>query len=190
VQHGKSLPKDIDPEQGLSQEGIAEVQRIAQVAKGYNIGIRQIRHSTKDRARRTAALFHEALTPEEPMQVMEGLGPLDDVKAIAGRILDEPDLMLVGHLPFMERLASYLITGSTEKKFLNFRMEALSVWTGNRNRMSGSLNGHWYRSSNEGEVLHPGAAVGLPAGCSPRNHHKRHCAPGLFQFFGLNRENF
>jgi phosphohistidine phosphatase len=121
VQHGKSLPKDIDPQQGLSQEGIAEVQRIAQVAKGHNIRVRQIRHSTKERARRTAVLFQEVLAPQKPMLVMEGLGPLDDVTAVAGRIIDEPDLMLVGHLPFMERLASYLITGSIETKVLKFQ---------------------------------------------------------------------
>ncbi len=35
VQHGKSLSKDIDPEKGLSEEGISEVQRIAEVAAGY-----------------------------------------------------------------------------------------------------------------------------------------------------------
>lgn len=121
VQHGKSLPKDIDPEQGLSQEGIADVEKIAQVAKGHNIKVRQIRHSTKERARRTAAIFQAVLGPGEPMQVIEGLGPLDDVKAIAGLIMDEPDLMLVGHLPFMERLASFLIAGSIEKKVVKFQ---------------------------------------------------------------------
>jgi phosphohistidine phosphatase len=121
VQHGKSLPKDIDPEQGLSEEGVAEVERIAQAAKGYNVQVRQIRHSTKERARQTAAVFQAALMPQEPMQVMEGLGPMDDVKAIAGRMLDKPNLMLVGHLPFMERLASYLITGATEKKVFKFQ---------------------------------------------------------------------
>jgi phosphohistidine phosphatase len=121
VQHGRSLPIEIDPEQRLSQEGIAEVERIAQVAKGYKIQVRQIRHSTKARARQTAALFQTALMPQEPMQVMEGLGPLDDVKAMAARILHEQRLMLVGHLPFMERLTSYLITGSMEKKVFKFQ---------------------------------------------------------------------
>jgi len=121
VQHGKSLPKDIDPEKRLSEEGIAEVEKVAQAAKGYKIPVRQIRHSTKERARQTAALFQAALAPQEPMQVMEGLGPLDDVKPVADRILHEPDLMLVGHLPFMERMASYLITGSIQKKVFGFQ---------------------------------------------------------------------
>lgn len=121
VQHGKSLTKDIDPEQGLSEEGIAETRRIAQAAKGYPIQVRQIRHSTKKRALQTAALFQETLMPQAPMEVMEGLGPLDDVKAIAGMIINERDVMLVGHLPFMERLASFLITGSTDKRVFKFQ---------------------------------------------------------------------
>ena len=121
VQHGKSLPKSMDPEQGLSEEGIAEVEKIARTAKGYGIQVGQIRHSTKERARRTAALFQAGLVPRKPMQVMEGLQPLDDVKAIADQIRDEPDLMLVGHLPFMERMASYLIVGSIEKKVFKFQ---------------------------------------------------------------------
>lgn len=121
VQHGKSLPKEIDPKQRLSEEGMAEVERIAQVAKGYKIQVRQIRHSTKERARQTAALFQAALGPREPMQVMEGLAPLDDVKAIAASMPHEPNIMLVGHLPFMERMASYLITGSIEKKVFKFQ---------------------------------------------------------------------
>jgi phosphohistidine phosphatase len=121
VQHGKSLPQDIDPDQGLSQEGIAEVERIAQVAKGYHVQVRQISHSTKKRARQTAAIFQAALSPGAPMQVMEGLKPLDDVLALAGRIINERDLMLVGHLPFMERLTTYLIIGSIEKKVFKFQ---------------------------------------------------------------------
>jgi phosphohistidine phosphatase len=121
VQHGKNLPKDIDPDQGLSKEGIAEVEKIAQVAKGYHIHVRQILHSTKERARQTAAIFQSALIPEEPMQVMVGLQPLDDVKALADQIIGERDLMIVGHLPFMERLTAYLITGYIEKRIFKFQ---------------------------------------------------------------------
>ncbi len=121
VQHGRNLSKEVSPEQGLSEEGLAEVERIARVAKGYHIKVRQIRHSTKLRARQTAAVFQTALNPQEPMHVMEGLKPLDDVTDIALKILDEHDIMLVGHLPFMERMASYLITGSIEKKVIKFQ---------------------------------------------------------------------
>lgn len=121
VQHGKSLPKDADPEQGLSQEGIAEVERIAAVAKGYNIGVRKIRHSPKRRARQTAEILQAAIAPEGPLEVMEGLKPLDDVSALEADALCEGQVMLVGHLPFMERLSAYLITGSIQKRVFKFQ---------------------------------------------------------------------
>ena len=47
VQHGKSLPKDIDPDQGISETGRAEVERIAAVAANYGIRIARIAHSGK-----------------------------------------------------------------------------------------------------------------------------------------------
>ena len=37
VQHGLSLGKDKDPEQGLSDVGISTTQRSAQLANNYNI---------------------------------------------------------------------------------------------------------------------------------------------------------
>ena len=51
VQHGKALSKDVDPEQGLSPDGMSQVSRIAEVAKGYRVRVDIIRHSGKKRAR-------------------------------------------------------------------------------------------------------------------------------------------
>jgi phosphohistidine phosphatase len=120
VQHGKSLSKDKDPEQGLSEEGISEVEQIAKVARGYGVHVSRIIHSGKKRARQTADIFASSLGPEDGVQESSGLKPLDDVSAFAGKINSEDNIMLVGHLPFMERLTSYLITGSTDKfKFRN-----------------------------------------------------------------------
>lgn len=121
VQHGKSLPKDVDPEQGLSREGIDDVKRIAELAKGYNVKVSRINHSTKKRARQTAEIFQEALNPLEPIQEIEGIKPMDDVAVIAEGLAGSTDIMIVGHLPFMERMASYLITGAIEKRVFKFQ---------------------------------------------------------------------
>ena len=65
VQHGKSLPKDIDPDPGLSEAGVAETQRIADVAANYGVSVSHIKHSVKTRARKTADIFTSALNPVE-----------------------------------------------------------------------------------------------------------------------------
>lgn len=121
VQHAKSLAKDKDPKKGLSQEGIAETERIAQVAKGYAVGVSRIIHSGKTRARQTAEIFDAALKPPAGIHEGSGLNPLDDVTVFADIADSTKDVMLVGHLPFVERLTAYLITGSYEKPVFKFQ---------------------------------------------------------------------
>lgn len=121
VQHGKSLPEDIDPQRGLSEEGIAAVKLIAGVAEGYHVRVEKIMHSGKKRAAETAAWFSAALKPPQGVAEMPGLSPLDDVNALVPQIDAGEDIMLVGHLPFMERLVSRLITGTPEHTIFKFQ---------------------------------------------------------------------
>jgi phosphohistidine phosphatase len=121
VQHGKSLPKEKDPEQGLSEQGIADVERIAGMAREYGVHVSLIRHSGKKRAKQTADIFAASLNPEKGVQERIGLKPLDDVAAVVHEVSGKENLMLVGHLPFMERLTSYLITGSTDRPVFRFQ---------------------------------------------------------------------
>ena len=122
VQHGKSQTKEVDPERGLTEEGAAEVRGVARVAKECGLRLSKVRHSGKKRARETAEILAEALLDSEgSVAAIEGLGPLDDVSEIAARVSEEARLMLVGHLPFMERLTSFLITGDAEKPVLKFQ---------------------------------------------------------------------
>ncbi len=121
VQHGQSLPKDKDPNKGLSEAGIHETERIAQVAKGYGVHVSSIAHSGKTRARQTAEIFEAALKPSGGIHESSGLSPLDDVTVFADTADSTKDVMLVGHLPFMERLTAYLITGSIEGPVFKFQ---------------------------------------------------------------------
>jgi phosphohistidine phosphatase len=122
VQHGKSLPQEQDPEQGLSQEGFTDVNRIAEVAANYGVRPSAIRHSGKKRARQTAEIFAEALLGDmSKVGPISGIDPLDDVAAVANALKTGDNLMLVGHLPFMERLAGFLIAGSAERLVFKFQ---------------------------------------------------------------------
>ena len=121
AQHGKSLPKDVDPEKGLSQEGISGVQRIAEVAAGYRVRVDKISHSGKKRAKQTAEIFAAHMKPEKGVAGISGINALDDVAAFSGNLSAEDNVMLVGHLPFMQRLTSYLIIGSIEPAIFKFQ---------------------------------------------------------------------
>jgi phosphohistidine phosphatase len=121
IQHGKSLPKDQDPDQGLSEDGTTETERIASIAQGYGVRVSQIRHSVKTRARQTAEILARALKPQNNIQEISGIKPMDDVAACAAKIDPDENVMLVGHLPFMERITSYLITGSIDQPVIKFQ---------------------------------------------------------------------
>ncbi len=121
VQHGQSLPKDVDPDQDLSEKGVAETEHIAGVAKNYQIKVGQIRHSVKTRARKTADIFAFALNPTGGVKEVEGLKPMDDVAAFAASLNPDTNTLLVGHLPFMERMTAYLVTGSIDKPVFKFQ---------------------------------------------------------------------
>jgi phosphohistidine phosphatase len=119
VQHGKALPDETDP--GLSEEGRADATRIATVAQDYRVTVAAIIHSGKKRAQQTALIFAGLLGPGIPVEQSAGMAPKDDVVEFASRLDISKNRMYVGHLPFMEKLASYLVTGSTERPVFRFQ---------------------------------------------------------------------
>ena len=121
VQHGLSLPKDQDPEKGLSDQGRADTIRIAEVAKTYEIPVSKIVHSGKKRAEQTADIFNETLGVESSCERIDGINPLDDVTQFAAHIEPRSNEMVVGHLPFMERLVGYLTAGSVDLRVYKFQ---------------------------------------------------------------------
>ena len=112
VQHGKSLPKAQDPEKGLSAEGKMETERIADVARGYQVRVSRILHSGKKRARETAEILSMRLSPAGGSESGAGMNPMDDVRTFSDSLDLDKNMMLVGHLPFLERLIGQMVCGN------------------------------------------------------------------------------
>jgi phosphohistidine phosphatase len=121
VQHGKSLPKEKDPAKGLSDTGRQETLKIAEVAKMYQVTASKIVHSGKTRADQTAQIFREILEVDAPLEKLDGIGPIDDVTDLGNRIDPESSMMVVGHLPYMERLVSFLTAGNPDLHVIRFQ---------------------------------------------------------------------
>ena len=121
VQHGKAMPKEASPDPPLSEEGKATVAQIAGVAATHSVQPALIRHSGKARARETAEIIDSFLKPAGGIEATRGMNPLDDVITLAAGLSEKDNVMLVGHLPFMESLTSYLITGSISKRVVRFQ---------------------------------------------------------------------
>lgn len=121
VQHGLSYPEEIDPNRSLTEEGRKAVERVAQMAAGFEIAVSRIIHSGKTRAAQTAEIMARYLNPPLGIQSEAGLNPNDDVLQKVPDLKPEKNEMIVGHLPFLERLTSYLITGTEERRIVKFQ---------------------------------------------------------------------
>jgi phosphohistidine phosphatase len=113
VRHGHAESAARHPERPLTAEGRQAVEAMAAVlSRGHPLRVAEVRHSVKLRARETAEAIAGTLGLEAPVLEVPGLAPNDDVEAVALELAAEPrDLMLVGHLPFMNDLASRLVCG-------------------------------------------------------------------------------
>jgi phosphohistidine phosphatase len=121
VQHGKSLPKEKDPAKGLSDTGRQETMKIADVALMYQVPVSNIVHSGKTRAEQTARIFRDILKVDATLEKMDGIGPIDDVTDLGGRIDPASNMIIVGHLPYMERLVSFLTAGNPDLHVIRFQ---------------------------------------------------------------------
>jgi len=121
VQHAEAMSKEQDPDRPLTPIGRQHIEGVADVAAKLGVEIGQIRHSGKTRARQTAEILGEALSVTESVVAVSGLGPLDDVKPVAEGLeeISQP-VMLVGHLPFMERLAGQMLAGDAHQPVIDF----------------------------------------------------------------------
>ena len=120
VQHGEAKSEAEDPQRSLTERGIDEVRNVAGVAKKMGLHPSKIYHSGKQRAKQTAEIFAGSL--DRPSEATQGLNPNDEVRVWAERIsMEREDLMIVGHLPFLEKLASFLMTGKETHRLVFFR---------------------------------------------------------------------
>ena len=122
VQHGEATTETTDPSRPLTAKGRSDVHRIASFLKSRGVHPGVILQSGKTRARQTAEIIATELGPAFPVKEREGLAPNDPVTALAKEISGTADdLMIVGHLPFLGKLASALLSGSESKNVVAFR---------------------------------------------------------------------
>ena len=137
AQHGLAVPEEIDPERPLSEQGRADARRLADFLEGAGIRVGQVMHSGKTRAEQTAALLARAVLPGGQAQGRPGLAPNDPVEPLASEIEGwSADTLLVGHLPFLGRLASLLLASDADRATLAFQPGSLACLERDR-------DGHW-----------------------------------------------
>lgn len=124
AQHGLAVDKSDDPERPLSEAGIQQTRSIADRLSISNIPVSRIFHSGKLRAAQTAEIFASTLGVST-LSIAGHLLPNDDVTLLANN-LKEDNALYVGHLPHLEKLVSFLITGNNEHNIIKFQNSAVA----------------------------------------------------------------
>lgn len=121
ARHGDAVLPGIDPRRPLSVEGLAQVHWVAREAAKRLVQVSTVYHSGILRAEQTAEIFAQHLAPAEGVHQISGLLPDDD--PLFGKAELEAataPIMLVGHLPYMERLADLLAGGGSRSPVSDF----------------------------------------------------------------------
>jgi len=113
MRHGEADSELTDGQRLLSDRRRNDIQRVAALVKA-NIGItvNTVFHSGKTRARETAQMFSSYVTLSDPIEIDDHLSPNADPEIWKDRLVGEREnLMLVGHLPHLNRLVPLFVGG-------------------------------------------------------------------------------
>jgi len=125
VRHGQATTEEFDPKRPLTQSGKADVSNVARFLKSSGISTNTTWHSAKTRAAETAHIIAGVLGVHNLQEFKSGLNPNDKVTKVSDEITAfslqrDGDLMIVGHLPFLPKLVSHLLTSSESTDALQF----------------------------------------------------------------------
>lgn len=115
MQHGEAYAKDKDPERSLTPGGEDQIRSSGRALRKLGVDVDIIVSSPKKRARQTAEIVAAELDYSkkgiEITETLEPLVPSEDAIVYLSRFSDKEKLLLVGHLPSLEEIASNLMSG-------------------------------------------------------------------------------
>ena len=111
MRHGQAASIETDPEQGLSSEGKVAIEQLAHRLSTQGVTFKQVFHSEKARARQTAKIMTNILSPDVTPINRANLKPNDDPEKLLPDINSwKQDTLVASHLPFVPSLLM-LLTG-------------------------------------------------------------------------------
>ena len=108
LRHAENFTEEQDPKKGLTPKGIEQIESVATQAKKYIHNLNSITHSDKHRAIQTAEYFNKTLNRNLTLTESLDLSPNADVKNWPPILEVQQNELLVGHLPFLDKLLIYL----------------------------------------------------------------------------------
>ena len=130
MRHGEAKSEEEDSERPLSNRGREDVGRVSRAVAKKGITATRIFHSDKLRAKQTAEILARSVIPAEGICEMNGLGPEDNpILTKAELEASGKSLVLVGHLPHLNRLATMLLNGNSGTQVIEFHTASVVCLT-------------------------------------------------------------
>jgi len=124
MQHGIAVDKAKDPERPLSETGIQQTKKMAEALYNAKVPITSIFHSGKLRSLQTARIIAETIDlVTENLKQHSHLSPNDDIQLLLPQL--QHNALYVGHLPHLDKLCNYLLTGNNDTGMILFRNSAV-----------------------------------------------------------------
>ena len=118
MQHGEAKSREEDPERSLSAQGEQDVQKMADFINSTGINVNRIIHSGKLRAQQTAEIMSTRIL-NGTTEISHVINPGDDISDFVEEIDNSNDeLFVVGHLPYLSKLVSFLVSESADQDIL------------------------------------------------------------------------
>ncbi len=130
VRHGEAMAASDNPERPLAAQGLSQARRTAAILGDVNGQIDVIYHSSKKRAEETAEILATSIESRNGVRWRSGLNPNDPVADILAELDDEDveRIMIVGHMPFLSRLASLLLSGRPDPPVVDFGLASAAAF--------------------------------------------------------------
>jgi phosphohistidine phosphatase len=145
MRHGQAESGGSDAARRLTPEGRAAVEAVAARAAALGLRVEHLYHSGLARAQQTAEILARHLNAADRVARRDGLAPDDPVEPVARWLLDQAGLrgrggiVLVGHLPFLDRLASSLVASAVAAQAVAFEAGTLVKLVPKREREGFSI---------------------------------------------------
>lgn len=123
AQHGLAVSESENPDRPLSETGNMQTKAIAEHIYSSGNSISHIFHSGKLRALQTAEIFATSLKIPATSAI-EHLSPNDDVSLLAQKLTIN-NALYIGHLPHLENLITYLVTGEQQPGIIKLQNSAI-----------------------------------------------------------------
>jgi phosphohistidine phosphatase len=114
MQHGPYLPKEQDPDQGLSPDGDARIHASGKALRRMGITFDEIFSSPKKRSGQTAAIVADEVgfPPDKITQTdkVKAMTPPEETIELLCKLSGYTRVLIAGHLPSLSEVASSLLT--------------------------------------------------------------------------------